>query len=163
MDIYWEEENLITSDDCGWARTWHLKQFSLYVKHRPQRQGNQTRAGTSSFFSEIQHNWKLICSHPDHISRRFLCLHFQKTDQSAQDGLRLRPYMATHTSFGHVTSFSPFYHSRCFEWIKILKYEHSMSLWLSGITKSQLPKANWLFHIRSKYAFYQLSSLYGLH
>ena len=149
MDIYWEEENLITSDDCGWARTWHLKQLSLYVKHRPQRQGHQTRAGTSSFFSEIQHNWKLICSHPDHISRRFLCLHFQKTDQSAQDGLRLRPYMATHTSFGHVTSFSPFYHSRCFEWIKILKYEHNMSLWLSGITKSQLPKANWLFQIRS--------------
>ena len=49
------------------------------------------------------------------------------------------------------------------EWIKILKYEHSMSLWLSGITKSPLLKANWLFHIRPKYAFYQLSSLYGLH
>ena len=75
---YWEEENLITSDNCGWTRTWHLKQFSFYVKHRPQRQGHQTRAGTSSLFSEIQHNWKLICNHPDLISRRFLGLHFQR-------------------------------------------------------------------------------------
>ena len=52
------------------------------------------------------------------------------------------------------------------EWIKILKYEHSMSLWLSGITSHNYQKQTGCSRLgrnRTKYAFYQLSSLYGLH
>ena len=142
----WSHLMIVVGQEHGtWNSFPYMLNIALKGRAMKHKQGLHPFSPKSS---TIENSFAAILI-PDLISRRFLCLHFQKTDQSAQDGLRLRPYMATHTSFGHVTSFSPFYHSRCFELIKILKYEHNMSLWLSGITKSQLPKANWLFQIRS--------------